>query len=83
MSEQATELECLNADDECSGPVEYREVPGREAFGLAPRAFPRCEHHYEQAVASAEQTVERYGSISPPSDFDPLDAGEAWDDSDY
>lgn len=77
----AAELTCLDAwQAPCEGPVEFREVPGREAFGLAPRAFPRCERHFELAVEKAEQTVQRYGGDVPPPDFDPTYAGERWDE---
>lgn len=75
--------ECLEGPEGCKGEVAFREVPGREAFGLAPRSFPRCEAHYERACEVAQQTAERYGSIAPPSDFSPLDAGESWDEGDY
>lgn len=67
-------LECLNANDDCAGPVEYHSIdPGRT------RAFPRCEAHWASRLASRENSIERYeNSDVPPAWFDPTYAGEEW-----
>jgi len=61
---------CLNSGDDCAGPVEHHYQPGREAFGLEPRAFPRCQHHAELAAVAAERTVRLYGSPALVEDGD-------------
>lgn len=74
-------LECLdmgNPDDDCDGAVEYR-------MSLSPtgRSFPRCDHHWQARLDLEEETTRKYGhwnSDVPPPGFDPLDAGERWDD---
>jgi len=71
------ELECLQGGDDCQGEVEMHSPPGRSDG----RAFPRCQHHIESVEADWEARVERqaaYAEASPPSWFDPLDAGEDW-----
>lgn len=60
----------------CRGPVEYR-------FPLSGtgRSFPRCDKHWEDRLDVQEQINRRYpDSPFPPAGFDPLDAGESWDD---
>lgn len=67
--------ECMEQGDECSGAVEYR-MP----LSGTGRSFPRCDHHWDKRLDAQEQTNRRYGSPTPPADFDPLYAGERWDD---
>lgn len=64
---------CINANDDCRGPVEPRD-PG---YG---RSFMRCEHHGEERANSyANSELERYAnSAVAPRGFDPADAGEEW-----
>ena len=74
---------CLDEPDgyglACRGPVQYHSTdPGRH------RAFPRCQAHWDARLDRRENSMERYeNSVTPPSWFDPMDAGEAWgpDDS--
>jgi hypothetical protein len=72
-------LECLDsrdpAESTCEGAVEYR-MP----LSGTGKAFPRCEKHWEERLEVQQGINERYGSIAPPSDFDPGYAGERWDD---
>lgn len=77
------ELECLDyypdADDawdadECRGPVEFRM-----SLGPTGVSYPRCDHHWELRLLHQEEINRRYPTL-PPSDFDPADAGESWDD---
>jgi hypothetical protein len=72
MTEQ--QPECLNADETCKGPVEYRT-----ALSGTGRSFPRCEKHWEARLAEQDR-INRTYPAQPPADFDPLDAGESWDE---
>lgn len=77
MSDEPLKAEdCLNYDpDECQGPVEYFSVDGRGG------AFPRCQHHIEKRVEQYENSMEKYAhSDVAPDWFDPMDAGERWDE---
>jgi hypothetical protein len=65
---------CLDGPSGCRGPVEYRM-----ALSSTGRSFPRCEHHWDLRLDEQERINERYPA-TPPPDFDPLDAGESWDD---
>ncbi len=77
MSEEKEELECLDAGSStpCEGPVEYRV-----AMSSTGRSFPRCEKHFDIAYRRFEETQRKYGSPIAPKDFDPLYAGEHWDE---
>lgn len=72
-------LVCLNdnGDGECKGAVEYR-MP----LSGTGRSFPRCDKHWAERLDEQERINERYPA-SPPSDWSPLDAGEAWGEDDY
>lgn len=68
-------MECLDRHDgKCEGEVEYR-------MALSPtgKQFPRCEHHWGERLEEQERINERYPTHQP-SDFDPLYAGESWDE---
>jgi hypothetical protein len=68
------EVECLDADEDCDGPVEYHTV------GRATIAWPRCRHHAQKRWERYENSMEVYAdSDVPPSWFDPANAGESWD----
>ena len=76
-------LECLDAMlDEvtetshggCEGPVEYR-MP----LSATGRSFPRCEKHWHERLDKQREIDERY-PYHQPADFDPMYAGERWDD---
>lgn len=74
VSEQ---LACIEGPNGCEGAVEYRWP------GYGERNWPRCEKHGDARVERQQQTHERYGhpdSACAPAGFDPLDAGERWDD---
>lgn len=70
-------LECLQAGEDCRGEVQMHSPPGRSDG----RVFPRCQHHIAMVEADWDDRVARqatYTEVSPPSWFDPLDAGEDW-----
>jgi len=71
MDEQ---LRCLDGPEGCEGAVEYR-------MALSPtgRQFPRCDKHWDERLDEQERINERY-PVLQPSDFDPLYAGERWDE---
>lgn len=69
-------LECLDdhGEDNCRGEIEYRSVPGGNAF-------PRCVAHFDARMDRYENSIERYAdSDVVPDWFDPSYAGERWDD---
>lgn len=76
MTDQLTCLDGGGGRGECSGPVEYRWP------GYGEKSWPRCERHGEQRVELQREIDERYPP-SAPADFDPMDAGEVWDEDDY
>ena len=72
------QLECLDEHPGgCSGPIEYHSTDP----GVRP-AFPRCEHHWHERLDEEDRLRKTYPE-QPPSDFSPLDAGEAWGENDY
>lgn len=58
----------------CKGPVEYRM-----SLSGTGTANPRCEYHWEARLNLQEEINSRY-PVLPPADFDPLYAGESWDE---
>jgi hypothetical protein len=68
-------LECLEQGPDCAGPVEYRM-----ALSPSGRSFARCEHHFQLRLDEQDRINATYGGVCPPSDFDPLYAGERWDE---
>jgi hypothetical protein len=66
---------CLQEGPDCAGPVEFHLNPDRDDF----KAFPRCQYHQNKRLESAEAHLRKY-PVLPPSDFDPMDAGESWDE---
>ena len=73
--ENDLDLECLeegNPHDKCRGTVTYCST----GYG---RAWPRCEHHFQGRLDREQTNRERYPMLQP-HDFDPLYAGERWDD---
>lgn len=69
-------LECLDGyhEDDCDGAIEYREP-----LSGTGRSFPRCERHWDMRLEAQEQINRRYPS-QQPADFDPMYAGERWDE---
>lgn len=66
-----------DSDDPCKGEMDYRM-----ALSGTGRSFPRCDHHWDRRLEIQEGINERYPT-HPPSDWSPLDAGEAWGEDDY
>jgi len=70
------ELTCIDGPQGCVGAVELRPSPP-----MGERSFARCEAHQERRWARFEGSLEQEAlSPSPPAWFDPMDAGERWDD---
>jgi hypothetical protein len=70
--------ECLDGPVGCVGAV--AEYPALSGSGLR---YPRCERHYELYVERLSPRIEainRRYPVMAPSDFDPLAAGESWDE---
>lgn len=74
MDEQ---LECLDAHrGDCEGDVEYRTP-----LSGTGRAFPRCDKHWDERLATRERVNRDYpDSPCAPAWFDPAYAGERWDE---
>jgi hypothetical protein len=70
-----TDLDCIDGPGDCAGPVEYRTTPDRQDG----KPFPRCEHHFNQRLTSAERNLELLSDV-PPAWFDGSYAGERWDE---
>jgi hypothetical protein len=66
--------ECLDGPSGCRGTVEYR-MP----LTSTGKSFPRCDHHWEERLETQEAINNRY-PVMPPRDFDPMYAGERWDE---
>ncbi len=69
----ANDLECLDGPDGCSGPVTVNAPNHR----CAP--VPRCERHFARRC-ERERRILELEAPCPPDWFDPLDAGESWDE---
>lgn len=68
-------LECLNAHDgQCSGDIEYRYA--LSGTGIS---YPRCDKHWDDRCERQDEINRRYPHHAP-SDFDPMYAGERWDE---
>lgn len=67
-------LECLDGPQGCEGPVEYRYA--LSATGVS---YPRCDRHWAERVEEQERITARYPQTAP-RDFDPLYAGESWEE---
>jgi len=69
------DLKCLDSHKgDCDGPVEYRY-----ALSSTGKSFPRCDHHWTLRLMAQDQINRRYPTHAP-ADFDPMYAGEVWDD---
>lgn len=77
MSERLPANECLDyIDGDCSGPV-----IARASLGGTGALIPRCGHHYDVAYERAMGLRDDYpDSPAAPEWFDPMDAGESWDE---
>ncbi|MGQ0774570.1 MAG: hypothetical protein ACT4NY_09155 [Pseudonocardiales bacterium] len=77
MSEDI-ELECINSGDPdgCHGPVEYRM-----ALSSTGESFPRCNTHWQIRLDTEDRLRRDYPDTPHAPDwFDPLNAGEHWND---
>jgi hypothetical protein len=69
-------LECL--DDQCQGTCEGT-IEYREPLSSTGRSFPRCERHWDMRLQTQDEINRRYPD-QQPADFDPMYAGERWDE---
>lgn len=70
--------ECVESwDGECEGEVRHHQSPSGSGM-----AYPRCDAHWYALLDTMQAINERY-PVNPPSDWSPLDAGEAWGEEDY
>ncbi len=73
--EYGNERTCLDDHTgECEGAVEWRE-----SLSGTGTPIPRCDKHWTEALDRAQDIRQRYPEHAP-ADFDPLYAGERWDD---
>ncbi len=70
-------MQHADGEGKCAGHVEYRMA--LSGTGIS---YPRCDKHWEERVEIQQGIDQRY-PVLPPADFDPLYAGEAWDEEDY
>ena len=75
--EQPTCLDAHRDAEHCSGSVEYRE-----SLSGTGTPIPRCDAHWSKRLDEQQRINERYPQRAP-ADFDPLYAGERWDEDDY
>lgn len=70
-------LECLDAwRSPCEGAIQFRTP-----ISGTGRAFLRCDRHWDERLDEQERINETYpDSPCPPDWFDPMDAGERWDE---
>lgn len=73
--------ECIGSrDGKCAG-----ETFERYSLSGSGMTFPRCDHHYDEYVAETQPRLDAIRRRYPeqaPADFDPMYAGERWDDDD-
>lgn len=75
---QDAPLKCLDdyGDGDCRGKVEYR-MP----LSATGKSFPRCDKHWGIRLDKQERLDRDYpDSPFAPSWFDPMNAGEHWDE---
>lgn len=65
-------MECLDGPDGCEGEVQLTTVDGL-------KYWPRCTKHFEDRL-DKQAHINELLSDTPPDWFDPLAAGERWDD---
>ena len=69
---------CINGPDECDGKVEYR-LPLSDTG----KSFARCDGHWAKRMILQADLRQRIPDTDvPPADFDPLYAGERWNEDD-
>lgn len=67
--------ECLDYHvDSCEGDIEWRYP-----LSATGRSFLRCDRHWDMRLQAQEEINRRYPS-QQPADFDPMYAGERWDE---
>lgn len=75
MTSTTEQLQCLDGHGGgCEGEVEYR-------FALSGTgiSYPRCDKHWAERLDRQQEIDQRY-PYNEPADFDPLYAGERWDE---
>lgn len=72
--------ECIEGPQGCAG-----ETHERLALSGSGMRFARCDHHYELYVERTQPIIDDINRRYPqqrPADFDPMYAGERWDEED-
>jgi hypothetical protein len=67
---------CIQASEECAGRVELREA--LSGTGIP---YERCDHHWAARLILESELRAKYPEQAP-ADFDPLYAGERWNEDD-
>lgn len=76
MNKLDDDRECIDLSDECVG-----EVVPRMALSGTGESFFRCDHHWGIRLDKEAEIRTNYpDSPTPPAWFDPLAAGEHWDE---
>lgn len=74
-----TELDCIDGPEQgndCSGPVHLRM-----ALSGTGTPYPRCDAHWNRRLELEARLRADYPDMpTPPAWFDPLNAGEHWND---
>lgn len=65
---------CIEAGDECQGEVAYRESLSGTGTPIS-----RCDGHWSARLKLQDELNHRYPTHAP-ADFDPMYAGERWDE---
>lgn len=75
-------MDCLDESrGDCEGDV-FRRV----SLSGSGMLWPRCHKHYMEYLERMQPVIDdinRRYPVNPPADFDPLYAGERWDEDDW
>jgi hypothetical protein len=76
MADGLTFEDCISGPERCAGEVHFRM-----ALSGSGEPFIRCDKHWGDRLDVEERLRRDYpDSPTPPDWFDPLDAGERWND---
>lgn len=75
-TDKLTAEDCIAGPEFCSGRVEYRM-----ALSGTGTPYPRCDNHWSDRLDLEQRLRRDYPDTdTPPSWFDPANAGEHWND---
>jgi hypothetical protein len=73
--------------DDCTDSIDggpcVGEIFDRQSLSGSGMTFPRCDKHYSEYVERVQprlDAINRRYPVRAPDDFDPLFAGESWDE---